>query len=219
VSYPEQPGGQQLPVCENGHPMTTVDSSCPLCGAGHRPGEPAGGFPAAAGPQPGYPAPPAGRPEAPTQDGYQPGGYQPGGYQPGGYQQGGFAASPSGGYPPPPASGYGSPAAGGYQASPGPGYWQQPGQPGQPVYARAAKTNVFAIISLVAGILWFFWLGSIVAVICGLVALGQTKARNEGGRGIAIAGIVLGAIGMVTLALFIIFGLVVAHTNSVQNTG
>ncbi len=144
---------------------------------------------------------------------------------------GGFAAGPSGGYSPPPAAGYSPPAAGysaptagysapavagGYQAPPGPGYWQQPQRP---VYAPAAKTNVLAIVSLVAGILWFFWIGSFVALICGLVALGQTKARNENGRGIAIAGIVLGAVGVVTLALIVILGLAVAHNSSVQNTG
>jgi len=45
VVNPERPGGQQqLPVCENGHPMTTVDSGCPLCGAG-RQDAPAGGVP------------------------------------------------------------------------------------------------------------------------------------------------------------------------------
>ena len=221
---PERPGGQQqLPVCENGHPMTTVDSGCPLCGAG-RQDAPAGGLPSAAGgPPQGYPAAPAGPAQFPAQDGYS----QPGYSQPGGTGQGSFAA----GYSPPPAAGYSPPAAGysappagysppavagGYQAPPGPGYWQQPQRP---VYAPAAKTNVLAIVSLVAGILWFFWLGSFVALICGLVALGQTKARNENGRGIAIAGIVLGAVGIVILALIVILGLAVAHNTSVQNTG
>lgn len=225
---PERPGGQQqLPVCENGHPMTTVDGGCPLCGAGRR-GAPAGGFPAAAGgPTQGYPAAPAGPAQFPAQDGYS----QPGGTGQDGPGQDGFAAGPSGGYSPPPAAGYSPPAAGysppatgyspptsagGYQAAPGPGYWQQPQRP---VYAPAAKTNVLAIVSLVAGILWFFWIGSFVALICGLVALGQTKARNENGRGIAIAGIVLGAIGIVTLVLIVILGLAVAHNSSVQNTG
>lgn len=196
MTYPEQPAGQQLPVCENGHPMTTVDSACPLCGAGQRQGGPAGGPQSPSGPQQGYPAPSPGLSQFPA----------PGGY----YQPDGFAPEPSGAYPP--AAGYSSQAAGGYQASPWPGYWQQP------VYAAAGRTNVLAIVSLVAGILWFFWLGSIVALVCGLVALRQIKARNEGGRGIAIAGIVLAAIGMVTLAATIALIAIGTHTTPANGT-
>jgi hypothetical protein len=39
--------------------------------------------------------------------------------------------------------------------------------------------------------LWLFWPGSVVGLVLGLVALKQIRARHQGGRGIAIAGIVL----------------------------
>ena len=56
---------------------------------------------------------------------------------------------------------------------------------------RAARTSGLAIASMVLGIVWLFWLGSILAVIFGHVALSQIK-RSMGtlsGRGMAIAGL------------------------------
>ena len=53
-----------------------------------------------------------------------------------------------------------------------------------------------AIASLVLGILWLDWIGSVLALIFGYIALGQIKQRQQAGRGLAIAGIVLGWIGV-----------------------
>ena len=63
------------------------------------------------------------------------------------------------------------------------------------------STNGLAITSLVLGILWLFWVGSLVGLILGLVALKQIKSRNQRGRGIAIAGVVLGMLGLVLLVI------------------
>jgi len=67
---------------------------------------------------------------------------------------------------------------------------------GGPAY-MAVKTNGFAVASMVLGILWIFWIGSILALIFGLVARKQIRERNQGGGGMAVAGIVLGCIGIV----------------------
>ena len=61
-----------------------------------------------------------------------------------------------------------------------------------------------AIASLVLGILWLFWLGSLVGLILGVVALKQIKSRNQRGRGIAIAGVVLGSLALVVLVIALI---------------
>ena len=64
-----------------------------------------------------------------------------------------------------------------------------------------------AIASLVLGVLWLYWLGSILAVIFGHVALSQAKRSGDtggGAKGMAIAGLVLGWIGVATLLFFII---------------
>jgi hypothetical protein len=66
-----------------------------------------------------------------------------------------------------------------------------------------------AIASMVLGILWLYWLGSILALIFGYVALSQIKERNEGGRGMAIAGVVLGWVGT-GVGLIVVIALIAA---------
>jgi hypothetical protein len=119
----------------------------------------------------------------------------PGGYLP-----------PPGGYPPPP------PAPGWWQASDG--QWYPPHQhpsyaaayapgyaPGYPV--QQVGTNGLAIASMVLGILWLWWIGSVLAVVFGHIALGQIKRTGQGGRGMAIAGLVLGYLGIALLVVTI----------------
>jgi hypothetical protein len=72
------------------------------------------------------------------------------------------------------------------------------------------RTNGLAIASLVLGILFCFVVSGILAVIFGNVALGQI-ARSEGrekGRGLAIAGVVLGwvSIGMLGIMALVWLG-------------
>jgi hypothetical protein len=77
-----------------------------------------------------------------------------------------------------------------------------------PVFIRpAARTNGFAIASLVVGLLWMGWLGSALALVFGHVALTQIHASGgtQAGRGIAIAGLVLGYLGTATLLLMLAF--------------
>ena len=66
--------------------------------------------------------------------------------------------------------------------------------------STSAKTNTLAIVSLVLA--FFISLG---AVICGHIALGQIKRTGENGRGLAIAGLILGYVGLIAGLLFIIF--------------
>jgi hypothetical protein len=88
------------------------------------------------------------------------------------------------------------------------------GQPGQPpygwtpAYAPPRNTNGFAIASLVVSIVvgWLPYLGAIVAIGFGIIGLRQTRARHEGGRGLAIAGIVIGAVGILLWTALIVAG-------------
>jgi hypothetical protein len=66
----------------------------------------------------------------------------------------------------------------------------------------AGRTNTLAIVALVLGILV-----PLGGIICGPIALGQIKRTGEGGRGLAIAGIIIGA---VLILLYIIIGIVSA---------
>jgi Domain of unknown function (DUF4190)/Domain of unknown function (DUF1707) len=77
-----------------------------------------------------------------------------------------------------------------------------PAAPARPTFVRAqAPTNGFAIASLVLGLFWMWWIGSVLAVVFGHVALRQIARSGQSGRGLAIAGIVLGYIGMATLLI------------------
>jgi hypothetical protein len=169
----------------------------------------------AAGPAPGSSIPPGssvpgggGAPptiSAPVISGPCPGpGPAPGGFPPGQAPPGPYPPrqAPPGPYPPAPAF-PGQAPGGGYQSPPVPGYWSQPPAPG---FMPVTRTNGLAIASLVLGILWLFWLGSLVGLVLGLVALKQIKNRNQGGRGIAIAGVVLSVLWLVGFVVAIIVG-------------
>lgn len=84
-------------------------------------------------------------------------------------------------------------------------------------YAASAsptvRTNVLSIISLVASIAGFLWIlpviGPIAAVVTGHISLGQIKRTGEKGRGMALAGTIVGWVGIGAIVLFVI-GLLVS---------
>jgi len=185
--------------------MGLADNFCPLCGARRQATDPGG---------PGYQ----------QQGSYQQGDYQ----QPGSYQQQGDYQQP-GGYPP---GSYQQPRA--YQSQQPPGYRPQGGYPagqttsgypagqttsGYPAgqttsgYPAGQTTNGLAIASLVLGLVWIFWLGSALALVFGLISLSQIKRNNQRGRSLAIAGIVLGGIGVAFLLLAVIAGTAARSTS------
>jgi hypothetical protein len=57
---------------------------------------------------------------------------------------------------------------------------------------------------MVLGILWLWWVGSILAIVFGHVSLHQMRSSGQGGRGMAIAGLVLGYLGLAVLIVVII---------------
>lgn len=87
--------------------------------------------------------------------------------------------------------------------------WATPGSGG-------GGTNGLAIASLVLGIIWIYWVGSILAVIFGFVAKKQIERSGgtQGGSGMATAGIVLGFVGLATLILVIVFAVIAAISAS-----
>ena len=105
---------------------------------------------------------------------------------------------PGQGYSPPPGQGYPPPLGPGYSPPPGAGYPPPPG----PGYPQAAGTNGMAIASLVCSLLgWLCGIGPVLGIIFGVLALGKIKQTGEGGRGLAIAGIAIGAV-------LIVFGII-----------
>lgn len=86
---------------------------------------------------------------------------------------------------------------------------QQKSQAEKKSAATTGKTSGFAIASLVLGIFavligWIPFLGwpfIILALVFGIKALGKIKKENLQGRGMAIAGIVLGSVGLLIVIL------------------
>lgn len=172
-------------------------------------------------PNPGDPN--SGEPQNPA-DPFAPVDYPAGYPEPPAYPSpGSYPPPPSGGYPPPPPpGGYPPPPSGDFP--PPPGYGGYPGAFGGPPgpydpYAASipAGTNSLAtaslITSIVGALLGLFccgvlpivgWVLPIVSIVLGASALNQIKRTNEDGRGLAIGGIVIGAVTLVLVVLFIV---------------
>lgn len=101
--------------------------------------------------------------------------------------------------------------------------WSPPGPsqgpPGAYGYGgppRSTGTNALAIVSLITGIIWIFGLGSLIAVITGVIALNQISKQGQNGRGLAIAGVVLGGLGLLgAVSMIILFAAVGQGVNEV----
>jgi hypothetical protein len=67
------------------------------------------------------------------------------------------------------------------------------------------RVNTLAVVSLVAGLLWFGWIGSLAAIVTGHVALFQISrsAGTESGRSAALIGLMFGYFGLATLVFII----------------
>lgn len=138
-------------------------------------------------------------PPAPATGESTPGAYPPaqGAYPPPAY--GSAPAAPS-------AAAYGSTQSYGsapssYGSAPAYGYG----------YGAPAKTNTLAIVSLISSIASFVILpiiGSIVGVITGHMSLNQLKTSGEQGRGMALAGTIVGWVGLGLTILGIIAAIV-----------
>lgn len=77
----------------------------------------------------------------------------------------------------------------------------------------SSTMNGFAIAAMVLGIVWIYWIGSILALVFGYVARRQIKQRGQKGDGMAIAGIVLGWVGVASLIIVVIIA-IAASSNS-----
>jgi hypothetical protein len=72
--------------------------------------------------------------------------------------------------------------------------------------------NGYAVASLVLGILWIYWVGSVLALIFGYIGQRHIKASNgeQSGEGIARAGMILGWVGLGALVFILLT--IVAHS-------
>ncbi|MBB2989336.1 hypothetical protein FHR72_000799 [Mycolicibacterium iranicum] len=107
---------------------------------------------------------------------------------------------------------YGQPAYGQEYGQPYPPPPPMPyqGEQGQPYFTPAPRTNWWAIVSLIFGVIG----GVLVALVCGIVGLNKAKEYRTG-RGMAIAGIVLSVLWTIGIAIFVV---TVANSDRVTAT-
>lgn len=108
-----------------------------------------------------------------------------------------------------------------------PGTAQPPtwGAPGGPAAGQtwqtpspAKTTNVKAVVSLILALVWLGGLGSIAAIVVGVMArrdIDRSEGR-EGGEGVALAGIIIGALGLLAT---ILIGIAVAAFVDTASSG
>ena len=73
-----------------------------------------------------------------------------------------------------------------------------------PYPAQKSGTNVLAIIALVGAFVF-----PLAGVICGHIALSQIKRTGENGRGLAIAGLIIGYVYIAFIVLMVIIAIIV----------
>jgi hypothetical protein len=126
---------------------------------------------------------------------------------------------------PPPATYAPVPPSPGYAAAP-PGYGTPPPGYGAPAPAYGApanyrpKTSALAVFALIFSIVWILGVGSVLAVLFGILALvvvGRSQGRKRG-RGLAIAGIIIGVIGIAGSLTMGYFALKLWHWSSKPHT-
>ncbi|GAB2757674.1 DUF4190 domain-containing protein [Sinomonas soli] len=173
------------------------------------PSNPTEPLPPGAPPRPGTPQQPAGLPTP----GYQPPGFGASAHQPPAHQGPAYQNAPHTG-PAYPGTAY---PPGAY---PGQGYAAQPypGSPGQPYYAAQAPRGL-SIAAMVCGISVFVGFGFLVLPQIAAVVLGHLGlAREPAGRGMALAGLIMGYVGIaLTLAFLAFFILVLSMAPARSN--
>jgi hypothetical protein len=180
-----------------------------------------GAIPGAQGQNPAFPVPdappaaaPAPYPGTPSDSSPDQGGNQgvPAAYPyPPGYPQPGQPGYPQAGYPQP-----GQPVYGQAPGFPPPGYgpygYGVPGYAG-PVYA--GSTNGLSVAALICGICGFLCgVPAILAIVFGCMGLSQTRQRGQSGRGMAIAGLVLGSLWVLLVIALIVMNIVNSGVNN-----
>lgn len=117
---------------------------------------------------------------------------------------------------------------------PGDPYGQQPGQPyGQPMYGQQPmyggygypppqpKSQTNAILALVLSCVGLATCGvtAIVGVIFGHIAMGRIKRGEEDGRGMALAGVIIGyvvIVGWLLYAAIIVIAIIAAANQGIR---
>jgi NhaP-type Na+/H+ and K+/H+ antiporter len=105
------------------------------------------------------------------------------------------------------------------------GYGQVPAPAGSqwagwaPPVLSTAGTNGMAIAGFVLGLLGFMGITAILGIVFGSVALSRIRRTAQEGKGLAIAGIVLGSCWLAFFVILFVIGAVVGATSGPSTSG
>jgi hypothetical protein len=128
------------------------------------------------------------------------------------------AAPGSWGAPPP-----GAPPAGAAPQWSGPppaGQWGgQPGYPAQPRNGLGIAALILGILGLLSSIVVIGALPGLIAVVLGFVGMGKAKRGEATNRGVALAGVITGALAVLVAVALVVAGaaFVSTHKHDLQN--
>ena len=91
-----------------------------------------------------------------------------------------------------------------------------------PAPAATRQTNIWAVVSLICGILGLSivpLLGSIIAIITGHMARSQIRRNGQGGAGLALAGLIIGYVVTALEVAFFLFVIGLIAVSSSQTGG
>ena len=89
----------------------------------------------------------------------------------------------------------------------------------QPYGVRPATERPFsgaAIAAFVLSLLWIGGLGSLAAIILATVSMRKTRTHDQAGRGLAVAGLIIGVLGLIATTWLVV--VVMAAGNELNST-
>jgi Domain of unknown function (DUF4190) len=109
--------------------------------------------------------------------------------------------------PPPPSDPFPQPPGSSFPSQP-PGYRTYPAGAAMPMKRGNSGMAVASLVCSLVGVIpcfWVFQIMGLLGTIFGFVGLKQTKSGERGGRGLALAGVIIGVILVLACAAFWIY--------------
>lgn len=85
------------------------------------------------------------------------------------------------------------------------------------IVVRHVGTSGYAIASLVVGVLWIAGLGSILAIVFGILGRRECDRGEATGRGMATAGLVIGVLGLLLVVAVALLAIPVSTSGGVSS--
>lgn len=66
------------------------------------------------------------------------------------------------------------------------------------------RISGMCVISLICGVVWFFGLGSLLAVIYGFIGVRECRRKDMRGEAVGYLGVIVGTLGLIGTVIFVV---------------